>query len=277
MSTPTKFRALEKIFKSFYDNILGFDYSIEITPVTLINHPSFTHRKLIGIVNVTLNGTPNVDIYTHDFIEEYVIHMINKVKRFIGISSSEVFNTKVVSINGNTSDELYLSKNFLDLLNQSYLKYKNVLEVSYGTMRIELIDNTFIFDSNGDTETERMEVTIHSKKLKINNVFIDFDAFVNKEEVIGDTINAINRIFLEYYDTDFHEDVNQFLGLLYDNHEDFWDDTDYRIIFELWLTKLNGYSMDVYDDSLSIIRHLQKVMDAVYSYKESGEKTNLES
>ena len=276
MSNPTKFRALEKIFKSFYDNILGFDYSIEITPV---NTESLTwmSRKLIGEVNVTLNGTPNVDIYTHDFIEEYVNHMIDKVKRFIGISSKEVFNTKVVSINDNTFDELYLSKNFLDLLNQSYLKYKNVLEVSYGTMKIELIDNSFVFDSNGDTETERMEVSVESKKLKINNVFIDFDAFINKEEVIENTMNVINSIFLQYYDTEFHEDVNQFLDLLYNDHEDFWDDTDYRIIFELWLTKLGGYSVNIYNDSLEITKHLRGVMDAVYSYKESGEKTNLES
>jgi hypothetical protein len=276
MSNPTKFKALEKIFKSFYDNILGFDYSIEITPV---NTESLTwmSRKLIGEVNVTLNGTPNVDIYTHDFIEEYVNHMIDKVKRFIGISSKEVFNTKVVSINDNTFDELYLSKNFLDLLNQSYLKYKNVLEVSYGTMKIELIDNSFVFDSNGDTETERMEVIIESKKLKINNVFIDFDAFINKEEVIENTMNVINSIFLQYYDTEFHEDVNQFLDLLYNDHEDFWDDTDYRIIFELWLTKLGGYSVNIYNDSLEITKHLRGVMDAVYSYKESGEKTNLES
>ena len=276
-------KALEKLFKSLYPNIMGFDYDIEFKDY---DEPKkiWTDRYRVGEINVDVSGESNVEIFTAGLIKAYVEEMVDSILKYVGVSKNHLYDVRIKTINGIPivgpyTYKLHLSKDIEDSFDALIKKYKNKIVLNYNTFKIELLDNDIIIDTSESIGDLRVEFLIKSKGLKINNSTILFDAFINREEVIDKTINAIDRLFSEYMGSnDFEQDLSNIIErteLMLGNQK-FWSYTDFNLVFKPWLISLDGYTSEYYNDNVHITSHFNEVMDAVYSYKESGFKNKEE-
>ena len=276
-------KALEKLFKSLYPDIMGFDYDIEFKDY---DEPKkiWTDRYKIAEISVDVKGESNFEVFNSGLLKAYVEEMVDSILKYVGIPRNHIYDVRINTINGkpmvgNDYYGLYLSKSITDSFNSLIKKYKDKIVINYNTFKIELLNNEIIINSSESTDDLRVEFLIKSKGLKINNSTILFDAFINREDVIEKTINAINRLFSEDMGTnDFEQDLNNIIERteLFSGNRKFWNYTNFGLVFKPWLMELDGYTFDYYNDSIHITSHFNEVMDAVYSYKESGFKNKEE-
>ena len=276
-------KALEKLFKSLYPNIMGFDYDIEFKDY---DEPKkiWTDRYKVAEINVDVKGESNIEVFTAGLIRAYVEEMVDSILKYVGVPKNHLYDVHIKTINGipmvgSDARKLYLSKDIKDSFDALIKKYKDKIVLNYNTFKIELLDNNIVIDTSESIDDLRVEFLIKSKGLKINNSTILFDAFINREEVIERTVNAIDRLFSEYMGTnDFEQDLSNIIETteLMLGNQKFWNYTNFHLVFKPWLLELDGYSPEYYNDSVDITPHFNEVMDAVYSYKESGFKNKEE-
>ena len=276
-------KALEKLFKSLYPDILGFDYDIEFKDYDELKK-IWTDRYRVAEINVDVRGESNVEVFTAGLIKAYVEEMVDSILKYVGVPKNHLYDVHIKTINGipmvgSDAYKLYLSKDIKDSFDDLIKKYKDKIVLNYNTFKIELLDNDIVIDTSESIGDLRVEFLIKSKGLKINNSTILFDAFINREEVIERTINAIDRLFSEYMGSnDFEQDLSNIIETteLMLGNQKFWSYTNFYMVFKPWLIELDGYTSDYYNDNVDITSHFNEVMDAVYSYKESGFKNKEE-
>ena len=91
-------KALEKLFKSLYPDIMGFNYDIEFKDY---DEPKkiWTDRYRVGEINVDVSGESNVEVFTAGLIKAYVEEMVDSILKYVGVPKNHLYDVKIIDKN----------------------------------------------------------------------------------------------------------------------------------------------------------------------------------